>query len=281
MAPSSSSSARRSRNPAEDHQAAQPERHRGEMHHVERDRHRRQRRSDRVPRHRPGGEPGHPEAGQQDQVGPGRPALAQRSQQHRDRGQDAQPHDVGGAVAAAEHVAQRGGVEVQQAAPGDVRRLNPQRGEGPQGDQSHPDPQQPVERCAVQPLRPQRRQRDRSADQQHQARVPEVLADTDRGLGGGVTRRVPLHDGRDLRRRTHREGDGAGDRMAVGRDDAVADQIGAAGGDRLQLNRQVGAGDHRVATLHPLPFRADHQHPIGHRTHGLGEGQHDPGGRLR
>ena len=128
IAPSSRSSAWRSRNTDQHDQPAQPDRHAGQVHRVDDHRDGGHRRRGRVPGQRPGGAAPPRRGRQQHPVGRARASPTSGAQQERGRRQHAEPHQLRGAELAAQHVAQVRAGDVEQPAAGRVRRLQQQLG---------------------------------------------------------------------------------------------------------------------------------------------------------
>ena len=112
----------------------------------------------------------------------------QRPEQERRRREQAQPDQVGRAEGAAQHVAEPLAGDVEEPATGRVRHLQPQVGEGGDGQQTEAGPGQPGRPAPGQPAWPERGEHQRRADQQQQARVAEVLGHLHRGLHHRVGR---------------------------------------------------------------------------------------------
>ena len=119
-----------------------------------------------------------------------------------------------------------------------------------QRDEADAGPHHPGRAAPAEPVRPQQRQHQHRADQQHQPGVPEVLADRDQRPDRRVDPGLVGRGRRWRRRRAHRVAEAAADRVAVRRDHPVADQVGAAAAARAQRD---GDGVARWPSARPGP----------------------------
>ena len=223
------------------------------------------------------GEEGGGDRGEREREGwPARPGRREREREHpaeREEGEHPQAPDV--SEAGAEHVAddvrrerrpgaRRAGGRALQDDPGaagdDARGgSDEQRGAQAPGERRRRlAPRFAGARRGAQGRPPDREQERQAAQDERGREIGQPAGDAERGLGdragGGVA--DELGDGRGRRRagRPDREDQAAGDRVAVGGDDAVRGDVGAVGQARLQADgqpRAAAAGMRRAAVVDP------------------------------
>ena len=162
-------------------QPAQPDRHAGQVGRVDDHGDRRHRGGGRVPGQRPGGQPDDAEDGQQRPVGDAAAAGQQRAEQEGapPPARRAGPGARCRTCCRARHAARRRRSSRRRSCTGACRNSSPTV-----DNAISPRPAQAsrLGPRAGEPVRPEQREHQRRADQQHQAGVPEVFDDRDRDL---------------------------------------------------------------------------------------------------